>query len=537
MAFRPAVAALLLAVPVAAQSPRQAQVKAAAEGITAAQLLRDVTELASDANKGRSSPGPGFDSAATYIARALKAAGVKPAGDDGTYFLHYTLIRSTLDTIRTAGQAGSTPLKGNEDFLVTSFRTPGRHQGEVVYVGTGVRSLKAGGDDPYRGLDVKGKWLLVHPIAFGATRTMGDLGVDYSTVQEEAKSRGALGILTIAGAAQQNGWANSRRRVPTVRDLEKVTGRAYSPYSLPQLMLAPTAVRALLGNDAALADRMLAPDSVRGAIAAVALGGNRRLSIDLAAVTDTVRPYNVMGLVEGSDPRRRDEWIAVVSHLDGAVGRGVTADGDSIYNAADDNATGSSGNISIARAFMRGPRPARSILLVWDSGEETGLWGSRFLAYGPIADRFVAQINVDMIGRTRRADVATDAEVAPAGEVYVVGPGHLSTVMEKVLASAETQFPFVKPNRSFDRVEHEYFYPRSDASPYLERGIPVMQFFTGSHGEYHRQTDDVAKLDPVKMEQISRFVYSTVWLLADGADRPRFDKPVPNKLWFVTPRK
>jgi Zn-dependent M28 family amino/carboxypeptidase len=286
------------------------------------------------------------------------------------------------------------------------------------------------------------------------------------------------------------------------------------------------------------ATEVLTADSTLRHPASVDLGPQRRVRINFAASTSDDRPFNVVGLLEGSDPQLRDEWISLAAHLDGAVGRGVR-DGDSIYNAADDNGSGSAGNMAIARALVSGPRPKRSILLIWDSGEEVGLWGTRHIAYGPWSERLVAHMSNDMIGRTKApgSNSPQEENLVGPGEVHITGPKVLSTNMEAILQQSLTQFPYVRADRRYETESASFFYPRTDAGPYLERGIPIVQFFTGLHADYHAQSDEVNKLDPTKMEAVSRQSYVTLWMLADSPEKPKWDLPVPSTLWWVTPRK
>jgi Zn-dependent M28 family amino/carboxypeptidase len=534
-------AVLLSPVALAAQDARTRAMEAAAVTITAAELRRDVEFLASDALAGRSTLTSGYDSAAAYVARALKAMGVAPAGDSGGYFQHYTVIASRLDTARVRGSiAGNGALRYGDDFVVQGFLTGGMHTGEVVYVGDGVRS-PAAGIDRYGSLDVRGKWLLVHgttSTAMGnAPGVTGMPGVDYFTVNDEAKVRGALGVLLLPSAPLVAGWQGFRNRELTARDLVPSVGRAYAANPVTRIVLSRDAAARLLSGTALDGDALASVDSTRAYPASVALG--RTVAIDLAATTTTYRPYNVVGLVEGSDPDPavRDQWISVASHLDGAVGRAVTPTGDSIYNAADDNASGSAGNLALARALMAGPRPRRSVLLIWDSGEEIGLWGSRHLAFNA-SERIVAHFNVDMIGRTKASGTEVQAENNLAGpmEVFVSGPSVISTVLERVLRQVQSRYRWATLTPKHDDPTVSFFYPRTDAAPFMEVGIPVFQFFTGLHADYHRQTDDFPKLDIPKMEGVSRMVYAAVWLVADDPERPRWDKPVPPQLPFVTPR-
>ncbi|HRX19592.1 MAG TPA: M28 family peptidase [Gemmatimonadales bacterium] len=532
-----ALVALLAAAPLAAQSPRVAAMEASARAIDSARIRADVTFLASDPNGGRSTLDAGYDSAAAFVAARLRALGIAPAGDSGGYFQHYTVISSRLDTARAGGQvAGGRALRYGEDFVVQSFLQPGRHAGPVVYVSHGIRAPGAG-IDPYRGLEIRGAWLLVDGgtgLPPGTTREdLGRPGVDWFTVSDEVKRLGALGILTLPSEGMLRGWNSFRNRVPVGRDLTPAVGRAYAAYPLPRVTLSAGTAAALAAGTplaTALADTT-APSPSPFAL-------DRELTIDLVAETTTYRPYNVVGLVEGSDPARAGEWISVASHLDGAVGRAVTPEGDSIYNAADDNASGSAVDLSVAEALMRGPRPARSVLLIWDSGEEIGLWGSRHLAYNA-SERIVAHFNNDMLGRTRAPGTEIEAEADLAGpmEVWVSGPSVLSTVMERALERVRREHDWVTLTPKHDAPGVSFFYPRTDAAPFMEMGIPVIQFFTGLHADYHRQGDESTKLDIPKMTGAARMIYAILWHLAEDPERPRWDRPVPAELPFVVPKR
>jgi hypothetical protein len=522
------------------QDSRLAAVRRAAESISATDIVRDVNVIASDANRGRATPSPGYDSAAAYIARELRRLGVRPMGDNGTYFQYYTVTRSLLDTISAAASIGSTQLKWGDDFIVQNFLVPGVREGSVVYVGHGLRAPKLG-IDAYEGVDIKGKWVLAHSTMLGQAlppgtnvADLGRLGADYTTVREEAKLRGAAGVLLVPNAGLMTTW---NRRATTGRDLNPSVGWAYAQYQVPRVALSRSAFERLLAGSSLSAAAVTAAESTRVYPRTTELGADRRVRVNFAATTSDDRPYNVVGMIDGSDPQLRDEWISIAAHLDGAVGRGVR-DGDSIYNAADDNGSGSAGNMAIARALMSAPRARRPILLIWDSGEEVGLWGTRHIAYGALGEKIVAHVSNDMIGRSRvpGTNSPQESNLAGPGEVHVTGPMVLSTNMESMLQRSLTQFPFVRALREYEDVAAQFFYPRTDAGPYMERGIPIVQFFTGLHADYHQQGDEPAKLDPAKMEAVSRQSFVTLWLMADSPEKPKWDKPVPYTLWMATPR-
>jgi hypothetical protein len=526
-------AALTPAAIIRAQSASRLPLRAAAETITAADLLRDITYLASDELAGRGTPSPGQDLAAAYIEKALREAGIRPFGDHGTYRQHYTVTRATLKPQETTLAIGGQTFAHGSDFVLTNFLKPAVSSGGVVYVGTGIRSPKLQWD-PYAHLDVRGKWLLVHgpmELPEGVTRAqLGSAGADHMLPAQEARSRGALGLLIIPSGDALTTLDGVTPRATTVRDLNPSVGWAYARAPLPQLVLSKAALAALVDGESTTAEALLAADVSHHYGGSFALRPGRTVTLRLAADTDDTDAYNVAGVIDGADPRLKDEYLTVSSHLDGAIGRATS--GDTIYNAADDNASGSAGNLAIARALVQGPPPKRSIVLVWDTGEETGLWGSRHVAYGDFAPHIVAHTCVDMIGRTKApgSNVPGQENLAGPGEVFVAGPGVLSTGMDRALERVAREFRYATQNRRFDNATESFFYPRTDAAPYLERRIPYVEFFTGLHEDYHRPSDEVSKIDPTKMEAVARTVYTFVSTLADDPLRPRIDKPLPPNL-------
>jgi hypothetical protein len=529
---------------------RLERAKQAAQQIRIDDIRRDVSYLASDANMGRrtpfpASPSPGYDSAANYVARMLRELGVTPMGDNGTYFQHYTVRRSTLDTARVSGAIGTEPLVWGDDFIVSNFLVPGVREANVIYVGNGVRLLKQG-VDPYAGFDIKGKWLLANVTAPGAGRGRGGgrgnvppgvVGIDYTTINEVARHGGALGILIVPTAATPS---SLERRVVTGQDLHPSVGVAYAQFQVPRVILSVPALRRLLAGTPLSADVVLTADSTKQYPGSIDLGASKRVRIDFAATTIDAQPYNVVGMLEGSDPQLKDEWISLAAHLDGAVPQNASVLGNNVqdpYNSADDNASGSAGNIAIVRALVAAPRPKRSILLIWDSGEEVGLWGTRSIAYGPWSENIVLHVSNDMIGRSRPANSPRIQNLSAADTIYVTGPKLLSTHAEATFQRALSEFPFIGADRVYEDVTSEFYYPRTDAGPYLERGIPIIQFFNGSHPDYHRPTDDVAKLDIAKIAAVSKLSFGVLWLAADDPVRPTWDGIVPHTLWWVKPRR
>jgi Zn-dependent M28 family amino/carboxypeptidase len=168
---------------------------------------------------------------------------------------------------------------------------------------------------------------------------------------------------------------------------------------------------------------------------------------------------------------------------------------------------------------------------MWDSGEEQGLWGTRRFVHAPPVplSAIVAHINVDMIGASRRPGSADEAlkTVTERNEVYLIGPRVLSAQAEVLLDRVNDSYLKLRFNREHDRADDEFFYPRTDAGPFLERGILTVGFTTGIHPRYHLPADEARFLDPLQMHAIARTVLASLWALADADERPGIDKPLP----------
>lgn len=144
-------------------------------------------------------------------------------------------------------------------------------------------------------------------------------------------------------------------------------------------------------------------------------------------------------------------------------------------------------------------------------------------------DRIVAHFNIDMIGANRASGSADAEEKAVAGpnEVFLIGPGVLSTRVNALVERVNAEYLGMTVNRAYDTAASEFFYPRTDAGPFLERGILTIGFTTGIHARYHRPADEARFLDPKKIEAIARTVFVSLWMLADQAERPGIDKAIP----------
>jgi Peptidase family M28 len=224
----------------------------------------------------------------------------------------------------------------------------------------------------------------------------------------------------------------------------------------------------------------------------------RRDADPAAAPAQTSYPPNVVALLRGSDPSLRDTYVVFSAHMDHVgVGR-PDASGDSIYNGADDDASGTSAVLEVAEAFASLPTPpARSLVFLTVSGEEKGLLGSSYYADHPTVplDGIVANINIDMIGRN-----SPDTVVAIGQELSSLGP------LVHRLAAAHTELGLIPTQ---DPWPEQGFFSRSDHFNFARKEIPAIFFFAGTHEDYHRPSDHVEDIDTDKAARIGRLVF---WL-------------------------
>ncbi|HUQ79586.1 MAG TPA: M28 family metallopeptidase [Gemmatimonadaceae bacterium] len=217
---------------------------------------------------------------------------------------------------------------------------------------------------------------------------------------------------------------------------------------------------------------------------------------------------NVVGMLEGSDPVLKNEYVVLSAHMD-HVGIGAPVNGDSIYNGADDDASGTAAVLELAEALTRpGARPKRSVLFLTVSGEEHGLWGSAWFSERPAVpvSHIVADLNIDMIGRNWK------------DTIVVIGKEHsdLGTTLNRV----NRAHPELGMNAIDDLWPDENFYFRSDHYNFARKGVPVLFFFNGTHPDYHGPDDEANRIDAEKEARIVRLVYLIAQEVGNSAQKP-----------------
>ncbi|RZK97741.1 MAG: M28 family peptidase, partial [Pedobacter sp.] len=237
-----------------------------------------------------------------------------------------------------------------------------------------------------------------------------------------------------------------------------------------------------------------------------------------------VRAENVLGFLEGSDPKLKNEVLVVTGHYDHI---GLVQDPnatDKVNNGADDDGSGTTGVLLLAEAFMNakkaGKGPKRSILFMTVVGEEKGLLGSEWYGEHPIFPlaNTIANLNIDMIGRG-------DKDHPDNNFVYIIGSNMLSDDLDKVGKKANADYVGITLDEKYNnRTDPNRFYYRSDHYNFAKHNIPVIFYFNGVHDDYHQPGDEVSKIDFPMLAKRSQLVYFTAWELANGATRPVINK-------------
>jgi hypothetical protein len=533
----------------AAPAPHLAAARAAAERITAEGMKEILYVIASDEFAGRDTPSPGQDKTAEFIADRLKKLKVKPAGDKGSYFQRIALTKTEVDREHSSAQMGERQFRLGEDFLPTG-RTSGEAEAPVVYAGYGW-VIKSKNVNPYEGVDVRDKIVVVSGdgVAPPPGVSVSSLKAsDWESPISYAQKNGARALVLVPRNFDRRwrfGALSVARPFYTVPRLENLASDddVDEPPPPAQGLVSIIPSRAML--DALFVGEQLDGEAVLKFAQAAsggeqpkafALSADKRLRLSLKLAVTEAYTQNIVGVIEGKDAKLKREYVALGAHYDhvgasGAAGcRPVGT--DSICNGADDDGSGTTGLLAMAEAFSKGPRPRRSILFVWHTGEEKGLWGSEYFTKYPTVPlaQLVAQVNIDMIGRSKKEGDTNPANRMLTGpdEIYVIGSRMMSTQLGELNETVNRDYLGLKYNYHYDEPnDPERLFYRSDHYNYAKHGVPIVFFFDGVHEDYHRPGDSADKIDYQKMQNITRTVFILASELANAPTRPVIDKQIP----------
>jgi hypothetical protein len=553
--------------------------------------------LASDQLEGRNLPSRGYDTAALYVASHLAEWGLKPGGSTSDtngplqpYFMPIDLTtRDVVPDESKASLTGPSPFAfggGPAELRTTNFEygkdwvagsgggfrfVPPADSfdvsGSLVFAGNGYVINKSN-TNPYEGLDVSGKIIVVAGLPrelaaiagtrrpAGAANPLGEECTDFLTPEEYATKNGAVAVVHIADFQQLSMMAD-----PNGGRGPALNGPAYQVTKFEDAPACPSAPSIIAGVQ--MTNYLFAGEKINSSQAFYSAAPNshdtpfafrpeKKLAIHAVVQTLHGHGENVVGILEGSDPVLKNEYIVISAHLDHIGLSAPLPNGHNVNNGADDDGSGSTGLLGIARAYAQGAaqgmRPKRSIIFLWNAGEEKGLWGSRYFNEFPPIDlsKVVADLNMDMIGRTKNqnsVDPNPSHVLVNPGEVMLVGPNISSDDLEKIIESVNNNYQKLVLNHFYDvtapDATHDNLGPgptgqrifyRSDHYNFARMGIPIAFFSDGLHVDYHRPTDTPEKIDFREIQQVSKTVAAVAWVLSTEPGRPKLNATLPDQL-------
>jgi hypothetical protein len=487
-----------------------------------ARFRSHVEFLADDLLEGRNAGERGYDIAARYVATQLEGLGVEP-GNKGDWYQQVPFVQASLIHPPTL-KIGERSFTHGQEILVRASpaETKQSIEAPVVFAGYGLDLPKFGFND-YKGLDVRGKVVAV--LSGFPKGTPSEMGAHLNAEKARmAEARGAIGVITLLTREDMNRRPWERRvegsREPVIAWLDP---EARPFLQAPKIRLAATldsasAEALFAGGRRTLGQVLDEADRTGGKPKGFAL--KQRVSFERESQMRRISSPNVLGIIPGSDPKLKDEYVLLMAHLD-HVGTDPTREGDKIYNGAMDNSVGISTLIEVARAMMASPdKPRRSILIAAVTAEEDGLLGAQYLARNPVVDgKVVGVVNLDMpVLLYDFADViAFGAEHSTLGPIVRRAAGRMNVAL------------------SPDPLPQEGLFTRSDHYRFVQEGVPSVFLMTGFAGpgreaftgflakHYHKPSDDLSlPIDWNAGAKFARINYLIANEIANSAERPRW---------------
>jgi hypothetical protein len=450
--------------------------------ITAEELRQHVKYLASDELEGRGSGTEGNRKAAAYIAEAFRAYGLKPAGANNGYFQDFEFVAAvklgTNNSLLVQWEnENPRSLVVDQDFRPLGFTTNARVSGTAVFAGYGISAPDLKYDD-YEGLDVKDRVVIV--LRYGPDgQDIHSEFYRFTSLRDkarQARERGAAALVVVD--------AHTDELVKLTFDQSHASSDSIKVSRKPVSFALPSL----------------------------------KMTIETDVIKVKSRTANVLGYLEGTDPQHKDEVLVIGAHFD-HLGYGGEGSGSlvphlhEIHNGADDNASGTAALLELAQKFASMSSRTRTLLFIAFSGEELGTLGSQYYVNNPFfpLERTIAMINMDEVGRLNQ-NVLT---------VYGTGTSPtwnaLLTKYNTTTTLGDTFALKFVPD-GFGPSDHAQFYGKN---------IPVLFFFTGTHNDYHKPSDDWDKINYEGEERIVRYIYTIADDIQRATPRPQFVRAEP----------
>jgi len=537
--FAFALALVLLSSSACAQKPGY-------KSITIEELDKHLTYLASDELEGRATGEAGLDLAAEYLAEQAARIGLEPIDENKDYFQEYTMVKKVQDqsssSISITRSNGAVSEVRKPVYCLNATTDTIDLTGDIVFAGYGIYSARDNYNS-FEDIDLKDKIVLVmsrgpmdhdNDTSLLQNRDWNDLSTWRYKINGLAM-RMPKAILMVmdprSGYQSIDQYASGMIRYLTSSSEVKELG------SQRRSMFPGMAAKILFIHREA-ADEIL--QSAGKTLIELQKGIDASQKPNSFEIPETrVNIYtrynkvekpipNVVGLIQGSDPELRKEVIVFTAHFDhlGESRRGE------IYNGADDNASGTAALIEIGEAFVKQQKDLkRSILILWFSGEEIGLYGSKFYTDNPLIplDQTVANVNLDMIGAVRTSRdtgyiYREEVSVLGMDSISVIG-GHQSAELLDIHNKCTKKMGMAS-DFTMNSPDHPYrYYYRSDHYNFAKNDIPVLFYSTGIHVDYHKPTDNYERINFTKLEKVTELAFLVGYKLATQAERIKVDNP------------
>lgn len=473
--------------------------------ISSNEISAHIRYLASDDLEGRMAGTHGAEKAALYISSQFKQTGLKPSGDDNSYYQDFSFTKSIA-----LGSGNNLIIKFHDkqheyelgkDFNTLSISSSGKFEGELVFAGYGITSKELGFDD-YEGLDVKNKAVMVLRYIPGDYEPENEF-YNYAALRYKAmnaREKGAKAIIFVTPYSEEEEV-----------DISSVgLDYSYSDSGIQSLILRrDKAEEVLLGAGNSLKGL---EKNLENKINSSFEFASTSAIVDSEVIEEQGSSSNVIGIVEGTDPLLKNEFIVIGAHYD-HIGYGKwNSRGDKdaqgeIHNGADDNASGVSGLIELAKYFScRKNSLRRSLVFIAFSAEELGLLGSSFFVDNPKVplESTVAMINMDMIGRLNE------------DKLTVFGIGSSPDWNELL--------QIINDDYKFELSLNNSGFAPSDQSVFFAKEIPVLHFFTGLHEDYHTSGDDWEKTNASGQKKVLQLISELILNLSSKEKMIAFSK-------------
>ena len=491
--------------------------------ITEKNIKVNLEVLASDLFEGRETTTRGEKLAQLYIISQLKKNGVKPFFENGSFLQPFNVNVSKTEensNFSFTNNGKETKYKFINDFFFGRGTKVKKLDSsyKLVFVGYGITAPEFDYDN-YKDLDVKGKFVIIlnsEPVSDKEDFFNGKKPSKYAGARakfENAKKHGAAGAFVLADKGLLSFWPK------LVRFLKRPsfsieTNETDTKQSFISAYLNNDSFKKLFTSQDIDSKKMM--DEIKDGDEIDAIEFEGTLKFNFSRNSEIRKSSNIIGVIEGNDPVLKNEYVAIGAHYDhlGKIGT-------KIYNGADDDGSGTVTIMEVAKTLAKTKANKRSVLIVFHAGEEKGLLGSRYLTDNLqlIKDKkVIAQINSDMVGR-----MATDT-------IYSIGSDKLSSELKKIVEDVNSKtVKFHLDYKYDDPNDPNRFYYRSDHYNYAKKGIPIVFFFDDMRKDYHKETDEVQKINFKKLKKMSWLVYGIALRIANLDHRLVVDKPLPKQ--------